>query len=112
MVESPSRSPRALGPREPTGLEVVLYDGFKVEGLIVGGVTVQKRNIIQLENLHAKVVQITANIIDSMQSMDIYCLYWIEQHLKECKKLYNNDYKSKKEYVKYVKTSVRMFLGV
>jgi hypothetical protein len=73
------------------------------------GVTVQKHNIIQLENLHAKVVQKTANIIDCMQSMDMYSLYWIEQHLKECKKLCNNDYKSKKEYVKYVKTSVRMF---
>lgn len=47
--------------------------------------------------------------IDSMQSLDIYSLYWIEQHLKECKKLYNSDYKSKKEYVKYVKTSVRVF---
>ena len=59
-----------------------------------------------------------------MQSMDIYSLYWIEQHLKECKRSsddpsfivltetkfsHNNDYKSKKEYVKYVKTSVRMF---
>jgi len=72
-------------------------------------VTVPKRNIIEHANLHTKVVQKTANIVDSMQSMDIYSLYWIEQHLKECKKLYNNDYKSKKEYVKYVKTSVRMF---
>jgi len=54
------------------GLEVVLYDGLKVEGLIVGGVTVQKRNIIQLANLHAQVVQKTANNFDSMQSMDMY----------------------------------------
>ena len=59
----------------------------------------------EIETLHAKVVQKTANIIDSMQSMDICSLYWIEQHVKECK----NDYIAKKEYVKYVKTSVRMF---
>ena len=58
-----------------TGLDVVLYDGLKVEGLIVGGVTVQKHNIIQLENLNGKVVQKTANIVDSMQSMDIYTQY-------------------------------------
>jgi len=43
-----------------------------------------------------------------MQSMDIYSFYWIEQHLRECKKLCNNDCKSKKVYVKHVKTSVRM----
>jgi hypothetical protein len=92
-----------------TGLDVVLYDGLKVEGLIIGGVTVQKRNIIKHANLHAQVVQKTANIIDSMQSMDIYSLYWIEQHLKECKKLYNNDCKTKKDYVKYVKSAVRIF---
>ena len=55
-----------------TSLDVVLYDGLKVEGLIVGGVTVQKRNIIQLANLHAQVVQKTANNFDSMQSMDMY----------------------------------------
>ncbi len=61
-----------------TSLDVVLYDGLKVEGLIVGGVTVQKCNIIQLENLHAKVVQKTANVIDSMQSIDIHSLNWIE----------------------------------
>ena len=78
-----------------TGLDVVLYDSLKVEGLIVGGVTVQKCNIIQLENLHAKVVQKTANVIDSIQSIDIHSLYWIEQHLKACKKIYNNDYKAK-----------------
>ena len=54
--------------------QVVLYNGLKVEGPIVGGGTVQKRNIIQLANLHAQVVQKTANIIDSKQSMDIYSL--------------------------------------
>ena len=61
-----------------TSLDVVLYDGLKVEGLIVGGVTVQKCNIIQLENLHTKVVQKTANVIDNMQSIDIHSLNWIE----------------------------------
>jgi hypothetical protein len=81
-----------------TGLAVVLYDSLKVETLIVGVVTVRKRNIIELRNLHTTVEQKTTNVIAILQSMDIYSLYWIEQHLKECKKLYNNDYKSKKEF--------------
>ena len=80
-----------------TGLAVVLYDSLIVEGRIVGGVTAKKRNIIELRNLHTTVEQKTANIIAILPSFDIYSLYWIEQHLKECKKLYNNDYKSKKE---------------
>ena len=92
-----------------TCLAVVLYDSLNVEGRIVGGVIVSKRNIIELENLHANVLQKTANIIANLPSMDIYSLRWIEQHLKECKKLYNNDYKSKKEYVKYINSSVKKF---
>ena len=41
--------------------------------------------------------------------MDVYSLYWIEHHLKECKKLYNNDFKAKKHYVEYVKSRVWRF---
>ena len=92
-----------------TGLTIVPYDPLLPEGRIVGGVTAKKRTNIELRNLHTTVEQKTANIIAMLPSMDIYSLHWIEQHLKECKKLYNSDYKSKKEYVKYVKTSVRVF---
>ena len=72
----------------------------------------RRSGISELKNLHAKVEQKTFNIIASLPSLDIDSLWWVFQHHKECMKAYNNDYKSKKEYVKYVKTSVRMFLGV
>ena len=57
-----------------TCLAVVLYDSLNVEGRIVGGVIVSKRNIIELENLHANVLQKTANIIANLQSLYINSL--------------------------------------
>ena len=39
--------------------------------------------------------------------MDIYSIWWIEQHLKDCKKHYNNDYKPKKTYVKFVQNAAK-----
>jgi hypothetical protein len=83
MVESYSVEPEALKPK--------------------------KRNIIELGNLHAIVEQKTANIIASLPYLDIYSLWWVLQHINECGKAYNNDYKSKKEYVKYINSSVKKF---
>jgi len=39
--------------------------------------------------------------------MDIYRLWWIEQHIKDYKKRYNNDYKPKKACVKFVQTAAK-----
>jgi hypothetical protein len=39
--------------------------------------------------------------------MDIYSIWWIEQHLKDYKKRYNNDYKPKKTYVKFVQNAAK-----
>ena len=57
--------------------------------------------------LHYNVVEKTDLIIDGIRSMDIYSLWWIEQHIKDYKKRYNNDYKPKKAYVKFVQTSAK-----
>ena len=38
--------------------------------------------------------------------MDIYRLWWIEQHIKDYKKRYN-DYKPKKACVKFVQTAAK-----
>ena len=49
--------------------------------------------------------QKTYLIIDGIRCMDIYCLWWIEHHITDCKKRSNNDYKPKKAYVKFVQTA-------
>jgi hypothetical protein len=51
--------------------------------------------------------QKTYLIIDGIRSIDIYSLWWIEQHLKDYKKRYNNDYKPKKAYVRFVQTAAK-----
>jgi hypothetical protein len=39
--------------------------------------------------------------------MDICSLWWIEQHLKDYKKRYNNDNKPKKAYFKFVQNAAK-----
>jgi hypothetical protein len=56
------------------------------------------------EVLYIKVVDKTAGII---RSMDINSLWWIEQHLKDYKQRYNNDYKPKKATSSLFKTPRR-----
>ena len=90
-VEVPAKITIPTGAAGATGLAVVLYDSLNVEGGIAGGVTAKKRNIIELRNLHAIVEQKTANFIPYLPSLDIYSLWWLFQHVKECMKAYNND---------------------
>jgi hypothetical protein len=57
--------------------------------------------------MHSVVVKKTALIIAGIRSMDIYSLWWIEQHLKDYKKRCNNDYKPKRAYVKFVQSTAK-----
>ena len=62
-----------------TGLDVVLYDSLKVEGLIVGVVTAKKRNIIESSSTLRSARSSTIMTINPRRSMSS-----MSRHLLEC----------------------------
>jgi len=84
-------------------VEDVCYDIRRAEACVERA----RRRVEEHMALHSDVVNKTDLIIAYIPCMDIYSLWWIEQHLKDYKKRYNNDYKPKKAYVRFVQTAAK-----
>jgi hypothetical protein len=66
-----------------------------------------RRSVEEHMALHSDVVNKTDLIIACIRCLEIYSLWWIEQHLKDYKKRYTNDYKPKKAHVRFVQTAAK-----
>jgi hypothetical protein len=80
-------------------------DGVLTEGLLAP--PPQPRTKEEHMEMHCDVVEKSFDIIAGIRTMSIYSLWWIEQHLKDYNKRYNNDYKPEKAYVKFVQTAAK-----
>ncbi len=57
----------------------------------------------ELEDMHKKIVQKCATIIDGFSALDIFEVSYVEQKLKEIKSAFKKDYERNNQYVKFFK---------
>ena len=61
--------------------------------------------LTELEDMHNKIVQKCAPLIDGFNALNIFEVSYVEQKLKEIKSAFKKDYDRNNQYVKFFKKS-------